>query len=90
MSKLQIFPTGTDAGEVRHRSDTAQHTMRFDFVKHYMGRFGAGFRELGWLDRLSLILATVLGMALVLVLSPDPVCFVGFSSPRSHFASKQT
>ncbi len=70
MSKLQIFPTGTDAGEVRHRSDTAQTRCDSDFVKHSMRRFGAGFRELEWRDRLSLILATVLGLALVLVLSP--------------------
>jgi hypothetical protein len=33
-------------------------------------RFGAAFRELEWRDRLSLIFATVLGLALVLILSP--------------------
>ena len=44
--------------------------MRFRFRKNYLGRFAAAFREVGWLDRLSLILAALLGMALVLLLSP--------------------
>ena len=70
MSKLQIFPTGTDAGEVRHRSDTAQTRCDSDFAKRSIRRFGAAFRELEWRDRLSLTFATGLGLALVLVLSP--------------------
>ena len=85
MSKLQIFPTGTDAGEVRHRSDTADTPCGFDFVKNYMGRFGAAFREVGWIDRLSLILAALLGMALVLLLSP--ILFVSWLRVQTNLTS---
>lgn len=35
-----------------------------------MRRFGEAFRQLEWHDRLNVILATILELALVLVLSP--------------------
>ncbi len=70
MSKLQIFHSGTNGREDQHSSDTAQTRYDSDFVRQSMKRFGAAFRELEWRDRLSLILASVLGLALVLVLSP--------------------
>ena len=35
-----------------------------------MKRFGGNFRQLGWGDRLNLVFATILGLALVMALSP--------------------
>ncbi|HEU4678025.1 MAG TPA: hypothetical protein VFS35_00800 [Terrimicrobiaceae bacterium] len=35
-----------------------------------MKRIGGNFHHLGWADRLNLVVATLLGAALVLVLSP--------------------
>ena len=70
MSKLHIFHTGTNGRDYEHHSDTAQPRCGADFVKQSIRRFGTAFRELEWHDRLSLILASVLGLALVLILSP--------------------
>jgi hypothetical protein len=70
MSKLHVFHNGTNTSEDQHCSDTAQTRCDSDFVKQSIMRFGAAFRELEWRDRLSLIFATVLGLALVLILSP--------------------
>ena len=70
MSKLDVFHNGTNTREDQHCSDTAQARCDSDFAKRSIRRFGAAFRELEWRDRLSLTFATVLGLALVLVLSP--------------------
>ena len=43
-----------------------------------MRRFGEAFRQLEWHDRLNVILATILELALVLVLSPI-LLFPGFA-----------
>ena len=39
-------------------------------TRQSMKRFGGNFHYLGWADRLNLVVATLLGAALVLVLSP--------------------
>lgn len=39
-------------------------------TRQSMKRFGGNFRQLAWTDRLNLVVATLLGAALVLVLSP--------------------
>ena len=70
MSKLHVFHNGTNTREDQHCSDTPQTRCDSDFVKQSIRRFGAAFRALEWRDRLSLAFATVLGLALVLVLSP--------------------
>jgi len=70
MSKPHISDVGTNGREDQHCSQTAQARNDADFVKQSIRRFGEAFCGLEWHDRLSVILATMLGLALVLVLSP--------------------
>ena len=70
MSKPQTCNNGTNGREDQNCSEPVQTKCNADFVKKSIRRFGGAFCELEWHDRLSLVLATVLGLALVLVLSP--------------------
>jgi hypothetical protein len=70
MSKPQISDAGTNGREDQHCSETAQAKNNADILKQSIRRFGEAFCELECHDRLSVILATMLGLALVLLLSP--------------------
>jgi len=71
MSKPQIFEEATSPEEhLESFPETTTPPGDSGQAGHSIKRFGGNFRQLGWGDRLNLVFATILGLALVVALSP--------------------
>jgi hypothetical protein len=71
MSKPQIFEEATSPEEhLESFPESTAPPCDSGQADHSMKRFGGNFRQLGWGDRLNLAFATILGLALVVALSP--------------------
>ena len=70
MSELNISDAATSGHEDQSLGRNPQNKSDRDFVKPSLRRFARVFRQLAWSDRLNMVLAGVLEMALIALLSP--------------------